>query len=172
MRFSTTDLTPTLASNYADDHKKEKVVKLDRVNIGILRHVKDGRKSFKEIASELSIAENTVRSRVNKMVDAGLLHFSGLVDIEVLTGHSAAYFGICLANTDLVTKGEELSRLRGVVSCSIVTGRYDLFIFVLFDSDFDLVDFVTKEVTKISEVVSTEAFVAFRSWNLRVPYVL
>ncbi len=147
-------------------------MKLDEVNIGIIRHLKDGRKSFKDIAADLSIAENTVRSRVNKLIDEGLLNMSGLVDTELLSDHSAVYFGINLANTDLVKKGEEFSRLKGVISVSIVTGRYDLLLLALFHEGYNLVDFVTKEVTKIDHVVSTEAFVAYKSWNLKTPYVL
>ena len=147
-------------------------MKLDQINIEILRHLRDGRKSFRDIASALSIAENTVRSRVGKMSEEGILDVAGLVDTEHLPGHSAVFFGVNLANTDLVKKGEEFSRLRGVVSVSIVTGRYDLLLLTLFDQSYGLVDFVTKEVTRITDVVSTEAFVAYRSWNLKVPYIL
>jgi Lrp/AsnC family transcriptional regulator for asnA, asnC and gidA len=82
------------------------------------------------------------------------------------------FFGVSLANTDLLTKGEEFSRLKGVISVSIVTGRYDLMVVVLLNQELHLVDFVTKEVTKIKDVVSTEAFVAYKNWNLKVPYVL
>ena len=147
-------------------------MKLDETNIEIIRHLRDGRKSFNEVASALSIAENTVRSRVAKMTEEGFLDIAGLVDTDRLSGHSAMFFGVSLANTDLVKKGEEFSRLRGVVSVSIVTGRYDLLLLTLFDQSYGLVDFVTREVTRITDVVSTEAFVAYRSWNLKVPYIL
>ncbi len=57
-------------------------VKLDELNLGILRHLRDGRKSFSEIAADLSIAENTVRARVNQLTREGVLEVSGLVDPE------------------------------------------------------------------------------------------
>ena len=42
-------------------------MKLDETTVEIIRQLSDGRKSFKKIADELGIAENTVRSRVNKL---------------------------------------------------------------------------------------------------------
>ena len=53
-------------------------MKLDETNLALLQHLRDGRKSFKEIASALSITENTVRARVNQMTREGMLDISGL----------------------------------------------------------------------------------------------
>ena len=52
-------------------------MKIDRTSIDIIRHLKDGRKSFAQIARELDVAENTVRSRVNRLIDEGVLDISG-----------------------------------------------------------------------------------------------
>ena len=48
-------------------------MKIDKTNIDIIRELKDGKKSFKKIADKLQITENTVRSRVNKLTDEGVL---------------------------------------------------------------------------------------------------
>ena len=44
-------------------------MKMDETNIAILKHLRQGRKSFKKIAEQLSLSENTVRARVNKLID-------------------------------------------------------------------------------------------------------
>lgn len=62
-------------------------MKIDRNNLGIIKHLRDGRKSFKEIADDLSITENTVRSRVQQMTREGVLCITGLIDAEKLPGH-------------------------------------------------------------------------------------
>ena len=59
---------------------------IDETNIAILRHLKDGRKSYKLIAEDLSLTENTIRSRVNKLTEEGILKFSGTVQIDALAG--------------------------------------------------------------------------------------
>lgn len=147
-------------------------MKIDETNLAIIRHLRDGRKSFKAIADDLSITENTVRSRVNRLVDEEILDIRGLVNPEAIQGHRVIIVGVRLSTVDLVRKGEEFSRLRGVVSVSVVTGRYDLMLQVLINDDFGLLEFYTQEVAKISEVQSVETFVVYKGYNLKVPYLL
>ena len=131
-------------------------MKIDRTNLGIIKHLRDGRKSFKEIADDLSITENTVRSRVQQMTREGVLSITGLIDAAKLPGHRMVLVGIKLNTMNLVNKGEEFSRLKGVVSVAVVTGRYDLVLTVLLSEEFGLLEFYTQEVDKIEEVGSAE----------------
>lgn len=148
------------------------MMKVDKTNIGIIRHLQDGRKSYKEIADDLSVTENTVRSRVLQMVQEGVLSITGLIDPEELPGHRTVLVGIKLSTMNLVKKGEEFSKLKGVVSVSVVTGRYDLILTVLLREDFGLLEFYTQEVDRIEEVSSAETFVVYKGYNNLVPYIL
>jgi Lrp/AsnC family transcriptional regulator, regulator for asnA, asnC and gidA len=71
-----------------------------------------------------------------------------------------------------VKKGEEFSKLKGVVSVSVVTGRYDLILVVLLNDDFDLLQFYTEEVARLTDVQSVETFVVYKGYRLKVPYIL
>jgi Lrp/AsnC family transcriptional regulator for asnA, asnC and gidA len=150
----------------------ESALKIDDVNLSIIKHLKDGRKSFREIAVALGLAENTVRSRVQRLHEEGALEIVGLVDPEALAGHRLVMVGVKLATMSLVEKGREFSLLRGVVAVSVVTGRYDLILTVLLSDEFDLLRFYTEEVIKISEVLSVETFVVYKGFNQKVPYIL
>ena len=145
---------------------------IDETNMEILRHLKDGRKSYKLIASELSITENTVRSRVKKLMEEGILDISGNVSIDSLTGHNLLYLGVKLKTMELQEKAAEFSRLKGVVSAGIVTGRYDLILQVLLGPENTLLKFITCQVAKIEDVQTIESFIVFEGYNLRVPYIL
>jgi Lrp/AsnC family transcriptional regulator, regulator for asnA, asnC and gidA len=147
-------------------------MKIDDTNLAIIKHLREGRKSFKRIAEELAITENTVRARVNKLIEEGVLEITGLVDPEALQGHRVALVGIKLNTMDLVNKGEEFSRLKNVVSVCVVTGRYDLILTVLLNDEHDLLQFFTEEVSKIKDVQSAETFVVYKSYHLKVPYIL
>ncbi|PKL35112.1 MAG: transcriptional regulator [Spirochaetae bacterium HGW-Spirochaetae-1] len=147
-------------------------MKIDDVNIEIIKHLRDGRKSFKEIADDLSITENTVRSRVAKMTEEGVLDISGLVDPEKLPGHRMVIIGVKLENMDLVNKGREISTLKGVVSVSVVTGQYDLIMIVLLKEGFDILEFYTEEMSCIKGVRSVETFVVYKNYNMKLPYLL
>ena len=145
---------------------------VDTVNLTIIKHLLNGRKSYKKIAEQLSLSENTVRTRVQKLIDEGILEIAGLVDPEAIDGHRVVIVGVKLNTMDLVTKGREFSKLRGVISVSVVTGRFDLILLVLLKPGFGLLEFYTEEVSKLKEVQSVETFVVYKSYNFKVPYVL
>ncbi|MDC7225500.1 MAG: Lrp/AsnC family transcriptional regulator [Spirochaetales bacterium] len=147
-------------------------MKFDEINLQIIKHLKDGRKSFKVIADELSVTENTVRARVNRLVEEGVLNISGLVNPENIPGHQTAIIGVKITNMRLVEKGEEFSKLNGVISVAVVTGRYDLIVQVLLNDDSSLLEFYTNEVTKIDDVQDVETFIVYKGYNINVPYIL
>lgn len=147
-------------------------MKIDATNLAVIKQLRDGRKSFKAIAEVLSVSENTIRARVSKLAEEGVLEISGLVDPESLPGHGVVMVGVKLQSMDLIKKGEEFSKLRGVVSVSVVTGRFDLILLVLLKEGFGLLEFYTEEVAKIKGVQSVETFVIYKSYHLKVPYIL
>jgi Lrp/AsnC family transcriptional regulator for asnA, asnC and gidA len=147
-------------------------MKIDENSIAIIKHLRDGRKSFKKIADELGLSENTVRARVNRLLKEGILEISGLVNPEAVPRHRLVMVGVKLKTMNLLKKGEEFSQLPGVVSVSVVTGRYDLMMVVFLKEGFDLLEFYTEEVSKIDDVQSVETFVVYKSYHLKVPYIL
>ena len=147
-------------------------MKIDETNLAIIKHLKQGRKSFKKISEDLDITENTVRARVNKLTEEGILEISGLVDFESIPGHRVVIVGVKLATMNLVKKGKEFSKLKGVVSVSVVTGRFDLILIVLINEGFGLLEFYTEEVSRIKMVQSVETFVVYKGYNLKIPYML
>lgn len=146
-------------------------MKIDKLNLAIIRHLRDGRKSFNKIAEELEVTENTVRSRVNRLIEEGILEIQGAVDPDLLPNHDIIYVGLKLKSRELVLKGEQFSKLKGVISASIVTGRYDVILLVLLKKDFTLLDFLADEIDKVTEIQTVETFVIYKSYNQRVPYI-
>lgn len=142
---------------------------IDAVSLAIINHLKDGRASFKTIAEDLSLAEGTVRSRVKKLTDEGILSISGLVNPEALPDQQIVMVGVRVKGMELVKKGEEFSKLRGVISVCVVTGQFDLIVTAMLGKDFGLLEFFTQEVAKIENVRSVETFVVYKSFNLKVP---
>ena len=82
---------------------------IDATNLAIITHLKDGRASFKKIAEDLSLAEGTVRTRVKKLMDEGVLSISGLVNPEALPEQQIVMVGVRVKGMDLVKKGVESS---------------------------------------------------------------
>ena len=147
-------------------------MKTDQIDIDIMRHIRDGRKSLKKIADAINLSENTVRKRLNKMIDEEVLEISGLVDPTAIPGHMVVLVGVKLSTMELVKRGEDFNKLKGVVSANVVTGRYDLILMVLLNENLSLLNFYTEEVSRIKDVQSVETFVIYKNYNSKVPYIL
>jgi Lrp/AsnC family transcriptional regulator, regulator for asnA, asnC and gidA len=147
-------------------------MKIDEINIAIIKHLRNGRVPYKKVADELSLSEGTIRSRVKKLHDEGVLAITGVVDPDVLPDKYIVIVGVRLTDMDLVKKAEEFSTLKGVISVCVVTGRYDLMLTVMLKKEFGMLEFYTDEVSQLSHVRSVETFVVYKSFNLKVPLVL
>ena len=147
-------------------------MKMDGISLQIIKHLRNGRKSFGEIGKDLSVTTNTVRARVSKLMKKGALEIIGSIDPEKIDNHFLVIVGVKLKTIRLVQKGEEFSRLKGVISVAVVTGRFDLILTVLLNNEFGLNEFYTQEISKIEDVLSTETFVVYKNYNWKVPYAL
>ncbi len=142
---------------------------IDEMNLAIINKLKDGRVPYKKIADNLGVSEGTIRARVRKLTEEGVLEITGLVDPEAMPDMSVVIVGVKVKDMDLVKKGEEFSKLRGVTSVCVVTGRFDLLVTVLLDKDFNMLRFYTEEVSNIENVSSVESFVVYKSFDLKLP---
>ena len=144
----------------------------DDPNIPMFQALKDGRRAFREVAEELGVTENTVRARYKKLIEAGVLEVTALVNPEKIEGHMTAVVGMKVKSADLVSAGEKIAALKGVISVRVVTGRYDLLVEVLLKKGFGLLEFFTGEVATVEDVQDFETFVVYKTFGHRVPYVL
>ncbi len=147
-------------------------MELDEINLAIIDHLRDGRMPYKKIADSLSLSEGTVRARVKRLKEEGVLDITALVNPEAMPDQSIVMVGVRLKDMDLVTKAEEFSKLRGVVNVCVVTGRFDLILTVMLNKKFSMVQFYTEEVATVENVGSVETFVVYKSFDLKVPLTL
>lgn len=116
------------------------------------------------IAGRIGVTEGTVRQRLKKLKDAGVLKIKALINPEILENKQLAIIAANVAESKLLEKKAiEIRRLPSVLSVSIVSGRYDLVFEVLVDSNKGLVGFLTGELAKVSGIQKTETFVALKS---------
>ena len=149
-------------------------MKLDETNKAIIKELSNGRKAFSSIAEKIGITENTVRSRVNKLVEDGVRQISGLVNPQYIPEMQVVVMGVKLGTLDLEDKAKEMLRLKGVISVMVVTGRYDLIVQVVTSSNDDqsLLNFFKNELSKIKGISDVETFVVYQSHNYMIPYIL
>lgn len=145
---------------------------LDKVGLEIVKQLQDGRKSFKEIGQAVGLSEATVRAKVNKMVENRQVAIKALVSArDMEPGYQAVYVGVSLKSPAMKQAAEAMSKLPGVISVALVTGRFDLILTVLLTPDFELMDFFNTMLEKFSESInSNETFLIYEGMNIKMPY--
>ncbi len=120
--------------------------KIDKLDIEILIELqKDARKSLKEIAEKLDVAEGTVYNRINKLKRIGVIEkFIPIINHSKLGFDLTAIIGITAEGKHLVELEEILAKEPNVTAVYDVTGEFDVITVVKFKTREDLNEFVKK----------------------------
>ncbi len=123
---------------------------LDKKIIELLK--KDSRCPFVEIANQLGVSEGTVRSRVHKMVEEGIIR--GFT-IKTSSKNVKALVEISIAvNTDTQEIARELAGYDGVTEVFEVTGDQDIIAIVDVESSQHLNEIIER-VRRYDNILST-----------------
>jgi Lrp/AsnC family transcriptional regulator for asnA, asnC and gidA len=109
---------------------------LDRAILGALQT--DGRRAFREIARDLSVSEGTVRGRVRRLEESGVLRILAFVDPARLGDALTAILNVRVDPARHEAVAAELSGQDAVSYVSSVLGRYDISVQVLVASVAEL----------------------------------
>ncbi len=138
----------------------------DETDWKIISILKEGYVPNNTIARRLGISEGTVRARLRRLKEAGILQIRALINPDVLENQQLVIVAIRVAESKLLErKAEELSKLANVLSVSIASGRYDLIAEVLLDSNRGLVKFLTEALSQVKGIAKTESFLLLKSYE-------
>ena len=141
---------------------------VDRRIIAVLNV--EGRINNKEIAAKLGISEGTVRNRIRKLTDTGLLRVAGLINPDDSPNKQLMLLGVSIAcSRDLAKKAAEIAKLDGVQSAYITAGRYDIMVEVWIDAKGGLIKFLSQTLATVDGITSTESFLIMKSFNKWIP---
>ena len=141
---------------------KQDIDKLDR-NI-ILELQEDARRPYKKIAKSLQVSEGTIRNRVARLLERGILKLEARVDPFAFPHKISAIVGVTLKERDHEQKMKEIEKIPYVTSVWNATGRYDLFFELMVDSLDDLNDVLFRhDLKNIGDIAITETFVTLWS---------
>ncbi len=134
-------------------------LKLDETDTAILKALmKDGRLSFRQIATQVGVTTPTVESRVKKMTESGVIKkIAPILDIDkVEKGVTALLMlKVNLAKVDSVL--EKLAPLDEVRSIFLTTGGSNVIVRVATSSNEAFQDFLSRQIASLTaEVVSSE----------------
>lgn len=131
-------------------------VRLTPADIGIIRCLhRDARSSIAEIAGQLDMPQSTVRHRLKRLVQRGVVEFAALTNPLQLGYQIWAMIEIRAEQAKLRSVGQELAGMPEVYWLGITTGSYDIFAAAVFRSNQELLDFITDRLSRIPGIVRT-----------------
>lgn len=116
---------------------------VDEIDRAILYHLQeDGRRSITDIATDLDVSDNTVRNRIQRMEEAGIITgYTVKVDYDA-AGIQHHYVFVCTAR---VSEREELAaevrKLPGVIEVlTLMTGTDNVFVIAVTSRKDEITD--------------------------------
>lgn len=143
---------------------------LDKLDFEILSILQeDGRMSFTVIADRLKISVGTARTRLNKLIEDGMVNIIGRVDPDKVGFRCYAHIAVFVRPTTLKEKvAQKIATLPEVSFLAMTSGEYDLEVDVMCRDNNHLVDFVN-DISKIAGVHQTKTTIYFKVYKYAQP---
>ena len=139
---------------------------IDEMDRTIVARLRRENATNSELARELSVSEGMIRRRLKRLRESGILKVSAGINPDALDDQQVVLVAVSIGRVSLLEdKARQISGLPHVLSVSIVSGRYDLMVEVLVESNHGLVDFLTTELADVEDVTTTESFLLLKSYG-------
>lgn len=121
---------------------------LDRLDLRIIRSLsQNARKPYSTIANELEVSDTTVRKRVNRLVEEGIIkQFNLLLDYHRIGRIVKAFIGLRVSANKLMNVVGPLQDNPDVQVLYRTTGNVDLFVEVIFKDMEELKLFLEQDL--------------------------
>lgn len=134
---------------------------IDEMDMKIITELQeDGRMSFRAVADRLGISDQTVRFRITRMMEAGILRISPLINPFVFDNSLLALIGMQLEKRTQKETMETIAKMKGVVSVYNTAGEFDLFVEVFHPSRSELNKFLFEELPKVPGIKNTHSYIS------------
>lgn len=139
--------------------------KIDEIDSKIIELLqKDGRMMYKDLARQTRVSLPTVRYRIKRLKDMGLIKgFTVVVDPEKISGKSRAILTIDGRSSDLNAIAEKLAGMKEVREVYVASGSFGVLAKVEVDDMRQLEELVTRRIGEIPEIESSKSSILVRT---------
>jgi Lrp/AsnC family transcriptional regulator for asnA, asnC and gidA len=137
---------------------------IDLELIAILQ--KDGRTPFTEIAKQINISEGTVRNRLSRLQEQGILQVIGMVDPYNLGFDAPAMIGVSVDPPELEKAAEIIAKFEEVSYLIMVSGEFDLIVEVMCQDRESLAKFLNQKLRQVPGITRTQTYLILRTFKM------
>jgi Lrp/AsnC family transcriptional regulator, regulator for asnA, asnC and gidA len=139
---------------------RRRIDDLDRRLIEALQ--RNGRESFRAIATQLGVSEATVRSRYGRLVEEGIVQVVAVTNPLGL-GFEQALIGVKTSGPPSAV-ADAISRWPEADYVVVTAGQFDVVVEIVTSSRAELLE-LTNRIRALDGVVSTETFLYLEMWK-------
>ena len=135
---------------------------LDELSMQIIRELQaDGRRPYTSIAREVGLSEAAVRSRAQRLLDAGVMQIAAVTDPLRVGRHRQAMVGV-KADGDVRDVARRLAASDEIDYVVITSGAYDVLVELTARDDEHLLEVINAQIRQVEGVREAEVFVYLR----------
>ncbi len=151
------------AGDVPNGQRQRSPVQPDELDLQIISLLRvDGRRSNREVARRLGVPEATVRYRVRRLTDSGVLKIAASVDPEHLGYALTAVIAIEVEPRMFVEASDKIAAMEQVMWLGITTGASDIVLTASFRHQEEMFAFVADELAHIDGVKRVQTSVCMR----------
>ena len=135
---------------------------MDAIDVGILNILQqNARTSVKDISEQVSLSAPSVKERINKMTDSGLIkEFTAVLEPKMLGKNLIAFMFLTLKRPNVNDKFLNMIETEtDVLSCYYLTGDFDYMIQIV-TTDSARLEQVLSKIKSTQEVARTRTVIA------------
>lgn len=139
---------------------KVRIDDTDRRILGLLSG--NGRRSNREIAQKLGLGEGTVRGRIDRMQERGMIKIMAVTSFAARDPAMVAYIGVRADLRHLAETARAIADLDFVRFVATMIGRYDILVITLVRDGGELVRLVNEEIMTLPGVRHADTSLAVK----------
>jgi DNA-binding Lrp family transcriptional regulator len=135
--------------------------RLDKLDQGIVdRLAQDARISNRAIAAELGVTEGTIRTRIKRLQNEGLIQFTVVTDFRMAGSPNLCMLGIDADPSHVSDLARALSDIPEITCVVVLLGRYSLLAMGLFTNIEQLNDLIIDRIRPMPGVQRVETSIS------------
>ena len=133
---------------------------MDAIDVIIVSQLQnDGTLTNAAIAKHVPVSEETVRRRIKRLVEEGLIKVVAIPDPVKLGYETEVLIGAQVESDKITDVADALADMPEITWVTVSTGAYDIFAWAILKSSADLSNLLLTKVGAIQGVRKTETFI-------------
>lgn len=141
---------------------------LDRQLIELLS--RDARVSNRKIAVDLGVTEGTVRGRIKRLQQDGLISFTAITSFGLADSARMAFIGVEVNVNEVRDVAAKIAEMPSVNAVMVTMGRFNVLAICLFNTLDSLLELASNQILALPGVHHVETSIAVKTvkYNARV----